>query len=68
MTFGTDVFDAYRWRKYFVPFIDNYYRCCKFYFRKQKSEVRSKFKDLKKIFYNECKQKVTRLRTDDGGG
>ncbi|KAL7399994.1 hypothetical protein ABVT39_005028 [Epinephelus coioides] len=53
--------------KYFVTFIDDYSRCCKVYFLKQKSEVFSKFKEFEKTFSNECGQKVTRLRTDNGG-
>lgn len=53
--------------KYFVTFIDDYSRCCKVYFLKQKSEVLSKFKEFEKTFSNECGQKVTRLRTDNGG-
>ncbi|CAK6974377.1 Retrovirus-related Pol polyprotein from transposon TNT 1-94 [Scomber scombrus] len=53
--------------KYFVTFIDDYSRCCKVYFLKQKSEVLSKFNEFEKTFSNECGQKVTRLRTDNGG-
>lgn len=53
--------------KYFVTFIDDYSRCCKVYFMKQKSEVFNKFKEFEKTFSNECREKVTRLRTDNGG-
>lgn len=53
--------------KYFVTFTDDYSRCCKVYFLKQKSEVLSKFKEFEKTFSKECGQKVTRLRTDNGG-
>ena len=53
--------------KYSVTFIDDYSRCCKVYFLKQKSEVLGKFKEFEKTFSNECRQKVTRLRTDNGG-
>ena len=34
--------------KYFVTFIDDYSRCCKVYFLKQKNEVLNKFKEFKK--------------------
>ncbi len=53
--------------KYFVTFIDDYSRCSKVYFMKQKSEVLCKFKEFEKTFSNECRQRVTRLRTDNGG-
>lgn len=53
--------------KYFVTFIDDYSRCCKVYFMRQKSEVLNKFKEFEKTFSNECGEKVTRLRTDNGG-
>lgn len=53
--------------KYFVTFIDDYSRCCKVYFMKQKSEVLCKFKEFEKILSNECGQKIARLRTDNGG-
>lgn len=35
--------------KYFVTFIDDYSRCCKVYFIKQKSEVLRKFKEFEDI-------------------
>lgn len=53
--------------KYFVTFIDDYSRCCKVYFMRQKSEVLSKFKEFERTFSNECGQRVARLRTDNGG-
>lgn len=53
--------------KYFETFIDDYSRCCKVYFMKQKSDVLGKFKEFEKIFSNECGQKISRLRTDNGG-
>lgn len=53
--------------KYFVTFIDDYSRCCKVYFLKQKNEVLNKFKEFERTFSNECGQSVTRLRTDNGG-
>lgn len=53
--------------KYFVTFIDDYSRCCKVYFMKQKSKVICKFKEFEKTFSNECGQKVTKLRMDNGG-
>lgn len=40
--------------KYFVTFIDDYSRCCKVYFMKQKNEVLCKFKKFEKTFTNEC--------------
>ena len=53
--------------KYFVTFIDDYTRCCKVYFMKQKNEVLSKFKEFERTFSNESGLSVTRLRTDNGG-
>ena len=48
--------------KYFVTFIDDYSRCCKVYFLKQKNEVLNKFKEFEKTFSNECGQ-----RSDNDG-
>lgn len=53
--------------KYFVTFIDDFSRCCKVYFMKQKNEVLSKFKEFEKTLSNECGQSITKLRTDNGG-
>lgn len=53
--------------RYFVTFIDDYSRCCKVYFMKQKCEVLDKFKEFEMIFTNECGQNIGRLRTDNGG-
>lgn len=53
--------------KYFVIFIDDYTRCHKAAFLKQKSEVLNKFKEFKKTFLNECQQNIARLRRDNGG-
>ena len=40
--------------KYFVPFIDNYSRCCSVYFIKHKSEVLDKFKEFEAVTTNDC--------------
>ena len=53
--------------RYFVTFIDEYSRCCKVYFIKNKSEVLNKFKEFELITTNECDCSIGTLRTDNGG-
>ena len=53
--------------RYFVTFIDDYSRCCKVYFMKNKSEVFNKFKEFELITTNECNCSIGTLRTDNGG-
>ena len=53
--------------RYFVTFIDDYSRCCKVYFMKNKSEVFNKFKEFELITTNECDCSIGTLQTDNGG-
>ena len=53
--------------RYFVTFIDDYTRCCKVYFIKNKSEVFDKFKEFESCTTNECSQSIGVLRSDNGG-
>ena len=53
--------------KYFVTFIDDYSRCCAVYFLKNKSEVPDKFKEFEARVFNDCKQHINTLRSDNGG-
>lgn len=50
-----------------MTFNDDYSRCYKVYFLKQKSEVLNKFKEFKEVFSNEREQHIASLRTDNGG-
>ena len=54
-------------RRYFVTFIDDYTRCCKVYFMKNKSEVFDKFKEFELCTTNECGNLIGTLRSDNGG-
>ena len=51
----------------FVTFIDDYSRCCKVYFMKNKSEVFNKFKEFELITTNECDCSIGTLQTGNGG-
>jgi hypothetical protein len=53
--------------RYFVTFIDDYSRCCKVYFMKQKSETMDKFKEFQAVCTSECGERIGKLRTDNGG-
>ena len=46
--------DSIGGRRYFVTVIDNYTRCCKVYFMRNKSEAFDKFKEFKSCTNNEC--------------
>jgi len=54
-------------KKYFVTFIDDYSRCCSVYFMKHKSEVLEKFKEFEEATTTDSKNRIRRLRTDNGG-
>lgn len=53
--------------KYFVTFIDDYTRCGKVYFMKNKNEVLDKFKEFERLVSTECNEKIQCLRSDNGG-
>ena len=53
--------------KYFVTFIDDYSRCCKVYFMKQKNEVLQKFKEFEALVTSESGERIGKLRSDNGG-
>ena len=59
--------DSIGGNKYFVTFIDDYSRCCAVYFLKSKSEVPEKFKEFEARVFNDCSQRVSTLRSDNGG-
>ena len=59
--------DSIGGKRYFVTFIDDYTRCCKVYFMKNKSEVSERFKEFELITTNECGLSVGTLRSDNGG-
>ena len=54
-------------RRYFVTFIDDYTRCCRVYFIRNKSEVLEKFGEFESCMTNECGNSIAALRTDNGG-
>ena len=53
--------------RYFITFTDDYSRCCKVYFMKEKSEALEKFKEFKAEFEKESGQSIKALRADRGG-
>ena len=53
--------------KYFVTFIDDYYRYCVIYVIKSKSEVPEKFKEFEARVHNVCGLQIGTLRSDNGG-
>ena len=53
--------------RYFVTFIDDYSRCYKVYFMKNKLEVFNKFKEFELSTTNECGCFIRTLRTDNNG-
>ena len=59
--------DSIGGKRYFVTFIDDYTRCCKVYFMKNKSEVFNKFKEFELCTTNECGLSIGTLRSDNGG-
>ena len=54
-------------KRYYVTFIDDYSRCCKVYFIRNKSEVFDKFKEFELCTTNECGLPIGTLRSDNGG-
>ena len=54
-------------RRYFVTFIDDYTKCCKVYFMRNKWEVFDKFKEFESCTTNECGFSIGTLRSDNGG-
>ena len=50
--------------RYFITFTDDYSRCCKVYFLKEKSEALEKFKEFKASFETKS---IKALRADRGG-
>ena len=53
--------------RYFITFTDDYSRCCKVYFLKEKSEALEKFKEFKASVETESGQSIKALRADRGG-
>ena len=53
--------------RYFITFTDDYSRCCKVYFMKEKSEALNKFKEFKAAVEKESGQSIKALRADRGG-
>ena len=53
--------------RYFIKFTDDYSRCCKVYFLKEKSEALEKFKEFKASVETESGQSIKALRADRGG-
>ena len=53
--------------RYFITFTDDYSRCCKVYFLKEKSEALEKFKEFKASVETESGQSIKTLRADRGG-
>ena len=53
--------------RYFITFTDDYSRCCKVYFLKEKSEALEKFKEFKAAVENETGQSIKAVRADRGG-
>ena len=51
----------------FVIFIDNFSRCVRVYFIKQKTEVLQKLKEFEAAATNEAGCKIGTFRTDNGG-
>ena len=54
-------------KKYFVTFIDDYSRCCRVYFMRQKNEVFEKFKEFEALVTNDTGSTIGVLRSDNGG-
>ena len=53
--------------RYFITFTDDYSRCCKTYFLKEKSEALEKFKEFNTAIERESEQSIKALRADRGG-
>ena len=64
---GTMPTDSIGGRRYFVTFINDYTRCCKVYFMRNKSDVFDKFKEFESCTNNECDLSIGTLQSDNGG-
>ena len=53
--------------KYFVTFMDDFYRYCAVYFLRSKSEIPDKFKEFEARVSNGCGERLGTLRSDNGG-
>ena len=53
--------------RHFITFTDDYSRCCKSYFLKEKSEALEKFKEFKAAVEKESGKSIKALRADRGG-
>ncbi len=54
-------------KRYFITFTDDYSRCTRVYFMRNKSEAFEKFKEFEAVTTNDCGQRIGTLRTDNGG-
>ena len=52
---------------YYVSFIDDFSRKTWIYFRKNKDEVLSRFKEFKALIENHTEKKIKTFRSDNGG-
>ena len=52
---------------YFVSFTNDYSRCSRVYFMREKSEVLKKFKEFEAEVTNDKGRRIEALRTDNGG-
>ena len=53
--------------RYFVSFTDDYSRCSRVYFMREKSDVLKKFKEFEAEVTNDKGKRIKALRTDNGG-
>ena len=53
--------------RYLITFIDDYFRFCRTYFMKHKSEAIEKFKEFKAHAEKESGMTIKALRSDQGG-
>lgn len=54
-------------KRYFITFIDDFSRCCRVYFIRQKSEAFEKFKEFELTVTNESGCNIGTLRSDNEG-
>ena len=54
-------------KRYYVIFIDDYYRKCWIYFMQKKDQTFTKFCEFKALVENEPGKKIKALRSDKGG-
>ena len=53
--------------RYFVSFTDDYSRCSRVFFMREKSDVLKKFKEFEAEVTNDKGKRIKALRTDNGG-